>query len=86
MENIPYEKIRATLFAHKKTLFITGLCTVLIAGNGQSAFCGTAPGKENNLECPEYYCERRNRNCKKTEWLFFFHRYERGTTAQTDQR
>ena len=33
MENIPYEKIRATLFAHKKTLFITGLCTVLIAGN-----------------------------------------------------
>ena len=83
MENIPYEKIRATLFAHKKTLFITGLCTVLIAGNGQSAFAALPQEKKITLNV-------RNITVKdaieKTEWLFFFHRYERGTTAQTDQR
>lgn len=49
MENIPYEKIRATLFAHKKTLFITGLCTVLIAGNGQSAFAALPQEKKITL-------------------------------------
>ena len=38
MENIPFEKIRATLFAHKKSLFITGLCTALLAGNVQPSF------------------------------------------------
>lgn len=38
MENIPFEKIRATLFAHKKSLFITGLCTALLAGNIQPSF------------------------------------------------
>lgn len=38
MENIPLKKIRAALFAHKKTLFITGLCLVLISDGGEVAF------------------------------------------------
>ena len=72
MENIPYEKIRATLFAHKKTLFITGLCTVLIAGNGQSAFAALPQEKKITLNVRNITVKDAIETVKKQSGYSFF--------------
>ena len=72
MENIPYEKIRATLFAHKKTLFITGLCTVLIAGSGQSAFAALPQEKKITLNVRNITVKDAIETVKKQSGYSFF--------------
>lgn len=72
MENIPCEKIRATLFAHKKTLFITGLCTVLIAGNGQSAFAALPQEKKITLNVRNITVKDAIETVKKQSGYSFF--------------
>lgn len=72
MENIPYEKIRATLFAHKKTLFTTGLCTVLIAGSGQSAFAALPQEKKITLNVRNITVKDAIETVKKQSGYSFF--------------
>lgn len=72
MENIPFEKIRAALFAHKKSLFITGVCTVLLAGNAQPLFAALPQEKKITLNVQNITVKDAIETIKKQSGYSFF--------------